>query len=184
MTGITKRPVVAALSLVLLTATPLHAQWIGPGEWGSPDNVQLIEPGTWMVSFRGSGSQRSVAASAQGQNYVGTLEFWCRRDDPAGGLMFYDFVGSTLKTVPKSHPEETREQVIFDFDGRAFRIQFTYVPWDRVWLGHGILTQAFLEAFAGSRQLEIRNLAGERVNVFPLRGTRKAQQSMQQVCGN
>lgn len=182
MTGMTKRLMMAAA--LSLAAAPLHAQWIGPGEWGSPDTMQLVEPGTWMVSYRGAGSQRSVAASAQGQNYVGTLEFWCRRGDPAGGLMFYDFTGSTLRTVPESHPQETREQVIFDFDGQTFEVRFTYVPWDRVWLGHGILKPAFLEAFASSRRLEIRNLDGEQVNVFGLRGTRKARQSMQQVCDN
>lgn len=163
---------------------PAFGQWQGPGEWGTPGNIQLIEPGTWMVSYSDAGSQRSVSASAQGMNYTGTLEFWCRRDDPAGGLMFWDFFGSALKIVPESHPEETDQDVVFDFDGQRFRLTFTYIPWERVWLEQGMLSAQFLEAFASSRRLEILNLSGDTVTEFGLTGTRKAWDAMRQVCDN
>lgn len=158
------------------------AQWGEPGQWGPPGHTMWVEPGTWMVTFPGTGDWPSVAASAEGENYVGRLEFSCRRGEPRGNLMLWDFHGSALATVPPTYPEETRQEVVFDFDGTAFPVTLTYVPWDRVWMAQGILSPGFLEAFASSRHLEIRNMDGEQINVWGLKGTRKARQSMRQVC--
>ncbi|EKF16869.1 hypothetical protein [Nitratireductor pacificus] len=175
------RCAVAAIGF-LASCLPAGAQWGGAGEWGPAGHTMWVEPGTWMVTFPDQGDWPSVAASAEGQNHTGRLEFSCRRGAPSGNMMLWDYHGSALAVVPRSHPEETRQDVVFDFDGKTFDVTLTFVPWDRVWLAQGLLTSRFLEAFASSRRLEIRSLDGEQVNIWGLKGTRKARQSMRQVC--
>lgn len=162
----------------------MKAQWQDAGVWGQEGNAQFVEPGTWMTVFSDVAGQRVIRATAQGQVFVGTIEFWCRRDMPRGGLKFWNFFGSALERPPSNHPETTEQPVWFYFDNTRFQVTLTYTPWEGVWTANGVLDPRFLEHWASSRKLEIVNAAGDTATVFGLNQTRAAREKMAQVCQN
>lgn len=178
------RQVLVCSSLFLAQVLPASGQWAGPGQWGQEGNQQFVEPGTWITVFSDAAQERIIRATAQGMNFTGTMEFWCRRDLPTGGLRFWNFFGSALQRVPEDHPETTEQAVRFKFDDQSYRVVLTYTPWEGVWTAFGLLDADFLEAWASSNKLEIMNLSGDTVTIFGLAETRAARNKMEQVCKN
>lgn len=178
------RQALICTSLFLAQVLPAAGQWAGPGQWGPEGNQQFVEPGTWVTVFSDAAQERIIRATAQGMNFTGTIEFWCRRDLANGGLRFWNFLGSALQRVPEDHPDTIEQTVRFNFDDQSFRVGLTYIPWEGVWTAFGLLNADFLEAWASSENLEILNLSGDTVTIFGLDGTRAARNKMRQVCKN
>lgn len=189
-----KGGICAAFAIMMLSAAAPAAsvaEFVAPGRWGATGDSRFVAPGTWMVQVSQTGSAPSVTATAEGMNHHGIIEFWCRPDMKRGGLRFFGHKDSALYTtgnpliyVPESANAEIRQPVAFVFDTARYIIDFSYIPWERIWVGNDILSPSFLESFASSRSLEIAVDGHGTVTTFALNGSRKARDAMARVCNN
>ncbi len=162
---------------VALPGMPAAAQWVAVGRWGDPGDFRYVVPGTWMVQ---AGSNGAAEISAEGDNHVGRITLWCRRDPAENGVRFSHYFGDDLH-----HPAEERviEPVTFVVDGQSFAGEFEFLPQDRLWVETGGLDSALLDAFAWGTQLELRNEAGDLVTRYWLNNSGGARAALRRACG-
>lgn len=161
-------------------ALPAAAQWVAVGRWGSESNFRFVAPGTWMALDTGPSG---FEISAEGDNHVGRLTFWCRPDMQGGGLLLTQYNGPDLRQTPRDPALVESETVTFLFGDRRFDLDLDLIAWERTWTAQDVLTREFLEAFGRANRLELRNASDVSVTSFRMNGSSAALSALRRRCG-
>jgi hypothetical protein len=165
---------------LLGSALPAFAQWVAVGRWGNESNFRFVAPGTWMTLDTGfSGFE----ISAEGDNHVGRLTFWCRPDMQGGGLLLTQYLGPNLRQTLRDPAQVESETVTFVLGERRFDFALDLIEWERSWTANDILTREFLDAFGRANRLELRNADDEVVTGFRMNGSSAALSALRRRCG-
>lgn len=172
-------PILAMLA-VWGNALPVSAQWVAVGRWGSESSFRFVAPGTWMALDTGPSG---FEISAEGDNHVGRLTFWCRPDMQGGGLLLTQYLGPNLRQTLRDPGLVESETVTFIVGERRFDFALDLIEWERTWSAQDVLTRKFLDAFARANRLELRNAGEDIVTSFRMNGSSAALSAMRRRCG-